>query len=284
MWDSSKSGVQTTMKRLLISIVLASAMFTVGAMAQSAKFTSVYDKTAQVVRSDACSSTVADFCDALGIGDNDSDEVATTMATIKVPQAKELLVGLSAQVSLWTSTIVKGKRGSYSRALASAEGGVDLYACNQSSGNCYRGEPGHVVLSQRTQELEAVLGGVIETCELELDVDLDALTASGSFDLSDCTVANEEIGLALTTMAAHHFNFVFPNLPQGEYEVVAKLSTSAAAESEWNCGDIYDPCVLEGEEDPSAEGQAYAFIGKHIMTIQEVRAVKGENGDPVIIE
>ena len=272
------------MRRLLIAFVLVSTMFSVSAMAQSAKFTAVYDKTAQFVRSDACSSTVANFCEALSISSNDSDEVATTMATIKVPQAKELLVGLSAQVSLFTSTIVKGKRGSYSRALASAEGGVDIYACNQTSGICYRGEPGHVVLSSRSQELSAVLGGVIETCELELDVNLDELTASGSFDLSNCTVANEEIGLALTTMAAHHFNFVFPNLPQGDYEVVAKLSTSAAAESEWDCGDIYDPCVLGEEEDPSATGQAYAFIGKHIMTIQEVRAVKGENGDPVIID
>lgn len=272
------------MKRLIISVVLASAMFSVGAMAQSAKFTAVWDKTAQVVRSDACSSTETGFCDNLGISDNDSDEVATTMAYIKVPQAKELLVGLSAQVSLWTSTIVKGKRGSYSRALAFAEGGVDLYACNQASDTCYRGEPGHVVLSNRTQELEAVLGGVIEECELELEVDLDTETASGSFDLSDCTVANEEIGLALTTMAAHHFNFVFPNLPQGDYEVVAKLSTSAAAESEWNCGEIYPECVLGDEEDPSATGQAYAFIGKHIMTVQEVRAVRGENGDPVVVD
>jgi hypothetical protein len=54
---------------------------------------------------------------------------------------------------------------------------------------------------------------------------------------------------------------------------VAKLLTSAAAESEWNCGEIYADCVLGDEEDPSAEGQAYAFIGKHIMTVQEVRAV-----------
>jgi len=269
------------MNRLLFAVLAASAFFSASAMAQSAKFTAVWNKSAEVVRSDACSSTVENFCDGLGIGSNDSDEVATTMATIKIPQAKELLVGLSAQVSLWTSTIVKGKRGSYSRALAFAEGGVDLYAClDEVDGPCYRGEPGHVVLSNRSQELEAVLGGVIENCELELAVDLNAETASGSFDLSDCTVANEEIGLALTTMAAHHFNFVFPNLPQGDYKVIAKLSTSAAAESEWNCGSIYDPCVLEGEEDPSATGQAYAFIGKHIMTVQEVRAVKDENGDP----
>lgn len=272
------------MKRLLVLVVLSSAMFSIGALAQSAKFTAVYDDSAEVVRSDACSSTVAGFCEALNIGSNDSDEVATTIATIKVPQAKELLVGLSAQVGLWTSTVVKGKRGSYSRALAFAEGGVDLYACNRASGNCYRGEPGHVVLSSRKQELEAVLGGVIQTCELELDVDLDELTASGSFNLMDCSVANEAIGLALTTLAAHHFNFVFPNLPQGDYDVVAKLSTSAAAESEWNCGDVYNPCVLEGEEDPSATGQAYAFIGKHIMTVQVVRAVKGENGDPIVID
>ena len=206
------------MNRVLLAAMAAAAFFSADAMAQSAKFTAVWDKTAQVVRSDACSSTVENYCANLGISDSDSDEVATTMAKIRIPQAKELLVGLSAQVTLFTSTEVKGKRGSYSRALASAEGGVDLSACLDAAGGpCYRGEPGHVVLSKRSQELEAVLAGVIETCELELEVDLDAETASGSFDLSDCTVANEEIGLALTTMAAHHFNFVFPNLPQGDY-------------------------------------------------------------------
>lgn len=269
------------MNRLLFAALAALTLFSATAMAQSAKFTAVWDDTAEFVRSDACSSTVTNYCAGLGISDHDSDEVATTMAKIRIPQAKELLVGLSAQVTLFTSTEVKGKRGSYSRALAEAEGGVDLYAClDEDDGKCFKGEPGHVVLSKRTQELEAILAGVIETCELELDVDVDALTASGSFDLSDCTVANEEIGLALTTMAAHHFNFVFPNMPQGDYNVIAKFSTSAAAESEWNCGDIYDPCVLGDEEDPSATGEAYAFIGKHIMTVQEVRAVKGENGDP----
>ena len=30
--------------------------------------------------------------------------------------------------------------------------------------------------------------------------------------------------------------------------------------------------------------RGHAFIGKHIMTVQEVRAVKGENGDPVVID
>ena len=268
---------------------MASAMFSVTAMAQSAKFTAVWDKSAEVVRSDACSSPIANYCSDLGIGSSDSDEVATTMATIRVPQAKELLVGLSAQVSLFTSTMVKGKRGSYSRALARAEGGVDLYACLDGVGPCYRGEPGHVVLSMREQELEAVLAGVIEECDLELDIDFDAETASGSWNLGDCTVADEVISLAITTMAAHHFNFVFPNLPQGDYDVVAKFSTSAAAESEANCDpslDWYDPADYPYCEagDGDATGEAYAFIGKHIMTVQEVRAVKGENGDPVVID
>ncbi len=268
------------MKRILISVVLASAMFSVGAMAQSAKFTAVYSDSAELIRSEACADAGTldgSYCTDLGLG-NTGEVVATTMATIKVPQSKELLVGVSAQVELFTETIVKGKKGTTSRALAMAEGGVELFACD---GVCYRGEPGRVVLSKRTQELEATLAGVIESCTVEVQVDPDTGTGSGSFDLDDCVVEDESIRLALTTMAAHHFNFVFPNLPQGEYAVIARFSVNSAAEAEVWCEEQHDFCVVA---DGGAGGGAYAVIGKYLMSVQEVRAVKDENGDPTIVD
>lgn len=263
------------MKRVLISIVLASALFSTGAMAQSAKFTAVYKDTVDstFVRSEACSSTEENYCEALGVTDSDSNEVLAGFATIKVPQSKELLVGLSAQVALFTSTTVKGKRGTYSKAVASAEGGVTLYAC--SDGTCYEGKPGYVLLSQRTQELEAILAGVIEDCDVDVVITSDPLAASGSFTLADCDVLDEMIGLGITTMAAHHFNFVFPNLPQGDYEIIAKFQTAASASSEAYC--YYDSEDLGcSDDDGSATGEAHAYIGKYMMTVQEVRAVKSE--------
>jgi hypothetical protein len=268
------------MKRLLICIVLASAMFSVTAMAQSAKFAAVWSDDPELIKSEACADagTLNDvYCDDLNLG-NTGEVTATTMATIKVPQSKELLVGISAQVELFTETIVKGKKGTTSRALAMAEGGVELFACNDV---CYRGEPGRVVLSKRTQELEATLAGVIESCIVDVEVVDDIATGSGSFNLGMCDVEDEAIRLALTTMAAHHFNFVFPNLPQGEYEVIARFSANSAAEAEVWCDEQYTYC---DPDDGGAGGAAYAVIGKYMMSIQEVRAVKDEGGDPTEVE
>ena len=152
-------GVLKTMKRLLTGVVLASAMFSVGAVAQSAKFAAVWTDGMKVIKSEACDSTEDNFCDAIT---NTGAQFGATLANIKVPQSKELLVGISAQVELFTQTIVKGRKGSYSKATAMAEGGVSLVACNWDSEVCYDGAPGYITLSKRQQELEAVLGGVIE--------------------------------------------------------------------------------------------------------------------------
>ena len=51
-----------------------------------------------------------------------------TLATIKVPQDKELLVGLSAEIGLYTDTTVKGKEGGAAKALAGAAGHVIVAA------------------------------------------------------------------------------------------------------------------------------------------------------------
>jgi hypothetical protein len=268
------------MKRFLISIILASAMFSVTAMAQSAKFAAVWTDGGTVVESTACASTEAEFCDGLDAFDTD---LGVTVAKIHVPQAKELLVGISAQVGLFTYTQVKGKKGSSSTAIAAAAGGVLPLACNGD--DCYVGEPGFIVLDARSQELSAVLGGIIEECVVDVQVDPDTGTGSGIFNLGDCTVAQEEISLALSTLSANHFNFVFPDLPQGEYSVIALFFTQAEAAAWAFCPDDSPYCV-DGDGDASA--LSHAFIGKTMMTVQEVRAVKGSLGgmdfDPIDID
>jgi hypothetical protein len=269
-------------KKITYAIAVAGLASVAGsAWAQSAKFTAVYSDSAELIRSEACDETGLgdNYCSELNLG-NTGEVVATRMATIKVPNDKELLVGLSAQVELFTETLVKGKKGTTSNALVMAEGGVELFACNDDD-VCYRGEPGRVVLSRRIQELEATLGGVIESCTVAVQVDPDTGTGSGTFDLDDCVVEDESIRLALTTMAAHHFNFVFPNMPQGDYEVIARFSANSTAVTEVWCDEIHDYCE---EADGGAGGSAYAVIGKYLMSVQQVHAVKDENGDPVIVE
>jgi hypothetical protein len=248
------------------------------AMAQSAKFAAVWTDGGTVVESTACASTVADFCGALSSFDTD---LGITLTQIHVPQAKELLVGVSAQVGLFTATRVKGKKGSNSVAIAAAGGGVLPLACNHATGDCVVGEPGFVVLDARAQALEATLAGIIEDCTVDVQVDPDTGTGSGTFDLDDCTVAQEEIGLAIATLSANHFNFVFPDLDQGNYSVIGMFFTAAQAAA-WASCPVTSPYCDEGDGDASA--LSHAFIGKTMLTVQEVRAVKGSLGGMDFIE
>lgn len=268
------------MKRLLISILLISVVFSATAIAQSSKFAAVWSENPIALAVTACDSTESLFCGGL----SDFDETAGyTMANIRVPQSKELLVGISAQVGLFTSTEVKGKRGSYSYAMAAAGGSVVPYACNIDTLVCTPGAPGTVVLDARIQELEAVLGGIIEECTfaVSLPVVNDFATGTATFNLGDCEVAQEEIGLALSTLSASHFNFVFPDLDQGDYAIVAYFVTAAGAEALANCPAESEYC-LEG--DGAAYAISHAFIGKTMMTVQTVRAVKNELGAMEIVE
>lgn len=262
------------MKRLLICAAALATAFAGSAMAQSAKFTAVYTDGGEVVGSKACDATAGydTFCDEI---ENTGADFGYTLANIRVPNAKELLIGLSAQVELFTETRVKGKKGSSSTAIAMAEGGVSIMACNVDTEDCYEAKPGYITLSSRTQELDAVLGGIIETCTFDVDLEVEDDTASGSatWDLDDCTVKDEEIGLALTTLAAHHFNFVVPDLPQGDYAVMAMFDTDASATATATCATYATFC---DEGDGNAAASSHAFIGKTMMTIQTVRAVKGD--------
>ena len=277
------------MKRLLILIGMITIFAAGNALAQSSKFAAVWSENPVAVQSTACAST-EDVCGDLSFFD---ENAGYTMANIRVPQSKELLVGLSAQVGLFTSTEVKGKRGSYSRALAAAGGSVVLFACNLDTNDCAMGKPGSVILDARIQEMDAILAGVIDECTFDVSLDVDpgdledpyddVATGDATWDLSDCEVAQESISLALSTLSANHFNFVFPDLDQGDYAVVAYFITAAYAEAMAACGDpeLYPHC-LPGDGDATAI--SHAFIGKTMLTAQEVRAVKGELNPMEIVE
>ena len=269
------------MKRSKILLALISMGFAVSASASpSAKFAAVYGDSGPYVVSQI---TVEGTADASDFDENDG----YTFARIKVPQGKELLVGVSAEVGLTTDTSIKGKNGGAAKAIAGAKGVVIVVA--HRIGDCAPGDgdtcgavaaPGDVTLNSRVQTLNATLGGVIESCT---DGDLD-----GTIDIStDCVVTDEEIGLVLETVSANHFNFVLPNLDQGEYNITAYFTTRADAAIDIDeCtvgGDVDDGC-LGGDGEVSARAFAKAFIGKYMVTVQQVRAVKGSILDIDIIE
>jgi hypothetical protein len=211
-----------------------------------------------------------------------------TLATIKVPQDKELLVGVSAEIGLGTYGEIKGKNGGSAKAIADAEAYVTVFAIPKAGGDIATAAPGKIILSKRVQELSATLGGVIQECtdgDTNFDGTADTIP-DGTIDIAtECVVTDEEIGLLQDTTAAHHFNFVLPDMPQGEYDIKAVFSTGARAEvnicdsAQDYCGDIYD---AQGTVTASAE--AKAIINKTMVTVQQVRATKGGIIDADIVE
>ena len=242
------------MKRFLICIVLASAMFSITAMAQSAKFAATYNDSRFSVVSIIDSASQPNDCNL-----NDG----YTYATIKVPQDKELLVGVSSEVLLITNTSIKGKAGGQARALAYAGADVTVGACPVEGGDCKVAAPGSVILADRFQILEGTLGGVLTNCT-------DS-NGDGDIDLNDCVLEDEEISLIIDSLTSHHFNFVLPNMDQGDYDIKAFFGTEA-------CNQI------SSDGDAEAFAFAVAAIGKSMVTVQQVRATKNGIIDANIIE
>ena len=255
------------MKRFLIIFALASMVFAGSVNAgPSAKFAAVYGNDGPYVVS------VAVIEDATEDSVDSASNSGYTFARIKVPQQKELLIGLSAEIGLTTNTSIKGKNGGTARAIADAGAYVEICALHTGTSEVEAcAMPGPVTLSRRVQELNATLGGVMESCE--------DLNGDGVIDVkTECEVSDEEIGLMQDTLASHHFNFVLPDMDQGEYDITAYFMTSADVEV-----DISEISVMEGGE-VSGSAFANAFIGSYMMTVQQVRAVKGSILDIDIIE
>ncbi len=256
------------MKRISIFLALSSVLIAAGVYAgPSAKFAATYGNDGPYLVSMA----VIDGAD-VDTGPVFEEKLGFTFATIKVPQDKELLVGVSAEVGLTTDTSIKGKNGGTARALAGAAAGTMIFACPVEGGACTDvALPGPVILSSRIQVLSATLGGVIESCE--------DLNGDGTIDVkTECEVSDEEIGLMLDTLASHHFNFVLPNMDQGEYNIVAVFGTAAIAQVD------IDEASIDAGGSVTASAFAQAFIGNYMVTVQQVRAAKGGIIDVDIIE
>lgn len=279
---------------LMAAGALASASTLAGGV-PSAKFAATYtDEASLSVDAFATCSTTGGLKASCH---DDATDRGHTLAIIKVPQDKELLVGVSAEIGLSTFGAIKGKNGGSGTAVADAEAAVTIHACplgtdGAISGDCEMAAPGPIKLSKRVQELSAKLGGVIEECTFTA---VDPSIGDTTINIAnDCTVNDEEIALLLDTTAAHHFNFVLPNMDQGEYELTAVFTTAASA-------NVYlcDPQAYDFDDDSSddytTEGcdtagevagtaQAASVINKSMVTVQTVRAAKGGIVDAELID
>lgn len=170
-------------------------------------------------------------------------------AAIKLPEQKDLYMGVSLVTSLFTQTLVKSKGGQKDESTAEVKVEV-LVVVDPDPALAPESQrvaaPGPVVFDRRMQHLMAKFGGVLDCADQNGD---------GVITFDECILTDEELNLILDTEAAHHFNFVLDDIGVGEHivQVYARLSRSPS-------------------NDPKAS--ASAFVGKGSLTIEEVRLAK----------
>jgi hypothetical protein len=192
-----------------------------------------------------------------------ADYFVTVMsAPMKVSNSQSLFVSPSLVTGLYTNTTTKTHTGSTS--TATAEGGVymravltdsggnivqiadpvaictnDILGCHQTAGGVYG-----VVLDARVQTLTQTISDCV------VNVVVGGVSGSGTcaFDLTT--------QLILNTTSAHTFNFIFPNVGVGDYNVAVQVAVDANA-------------TVSG----SATAVGGAAFGLGSMTVESVRLV-----------
>ena len=251
------------MKRVLLATAATSVLLAGSAMAQSAKFTAAWEDNKVTL-------------DEFNINYTPTGDTSVTatelMGTIHVPSQKELLIGVSGVANIVTFTEAKGRNGGFS-STAEAEGTIDLEVRVVPEGAdpmCGTGPadsvaaPGALTLASRKQTL---------TVTVDLDVvdagECEAIDGDGTLQEDECLAAlldiegDVTVALGLDTTAAHHFNFVSPDLSSGTYDVYACFSGDA------------DGMVTE-EEAGDNKVHAYVAVMQRMLTVQQVRAVQGD--------
>jgi hypothetical protein len=169
--------------------------------------------------------------------------------TIKTANQKDLFVGASLEVGLFTLTQAKSKNLQTDTSLAEADVQVRVLVDGVEA------EPGPVVFGRRSQTLSATLEGAIAGC-LTLVTNLDG---SVSIVVDPDCVTPETIQLILDTLDAASFNFVAIDVPVGVHtvSVQARIQTTTSVES--------------------GTATAEAVVGKGTMTVESVRLIKDPN-------
>lgn len=218
------------------------------------------------------------------------DPVLTTM--IQVPQQKELVFDVALQCGLYTDTLVRSKGGQKDTSIA--EAGIDvrvkLQKVNQDGtlGAEFFAYPDLVTYAKRAQTLMAKFQGIFQQCEEYatvidpytgeprqeciaysadtcLDVSEIDTDGDGAFDDYQTTVDMgcldyEEVQLVQDTINANAFNFVSPNLEQGEYKVTVEAEISSSTDF------------------TNGGAAAKGLVGLGSMVVDEVRFIKGDAG------
>jgi hypothetical protein len=168
---------------------------------------------------------------------------------IKTSAQKDLFVGASLEVGLFTRTLTRSKLmvtdSSTARAIVQVRVMIDGKPA----------EPGPVVYGRRSQTLNTTLEGAISSC-LTIVTNTDG---TQSIVLNPDCVTPEAVELILETMDAASFNFIAPNVPVGTHtvSVQARVDTTGSADQ--------------------GQYEALATVGKGSMTVESVRLIRADN-------
>ena len=195
----------------------------------------------------------------------DSDWSIILTQNIKMPNQKDLFIGVSLETGLYTRTLVKSKRNyegdpdwdtSTAHANVMVRVGVDGNYATVSKGVAQ--EPGvafprEVTFNEREQTLSAKFMGIF-TGECLI---VDPITHAVSINYT--CLEPEELDLILNTLSANSFNFVVADLTPGNHVITveAKIIANGAAD--------------EGNY------EAMAMVGQGSVVIETVRMVKAED-------
>ncbi len=151
---------------------------------------------------------------------------------------RSLFIDMSLECGLLTQTTVKSKGGTKDTSTANAAVMVRVLVDGKVAA------PGEVTYCQRTQELSATFGGILQSCT-------DA-NADGIILASECEFLDEALSLLLSTMNDGSFNFLTDNLASGVHTVEVQAKIFSATTSQ------------------AGSAQARGFIGKgSVLTTSE---------------
>lgn len=258
------------MKRSLLSLIVVMVVCLVGASVLAAGLPA--SKAGARTTRDA--TTVLD-CEAM-VGDVAAGCGAwkTLLGfTIKAPGTnKEFIAGGSLVTNLLTLNKTASKGGS--KSTTTADAGIKVRVVMDpetpnAGANGTEAEPGEVIYNRRMVELSATLEGQIAACLTLADTNGDGIPDEIQLD-EEC-VQPEVIELLMETESAHHFNFVFTDVPVGVHRLEMQVSAQALATENQACTDL-DP------EDPDLDcaAQATAFIRQASFTVEQVQFVKDD--------
>lgn len=174
------------------------------------------------------------------------------MATLKVPEGKEILMGVSSEIGIHLITEAKGGR----KDVGDVESNFSSTAKAQ----------GDVDVTLSLEQADGTTCGIAPSNSVTLKSEMRELTVSGGGDMSMLTDEEFWINVKIETdsIGAHHFEFLGVDCDGGDYTLTATFDLTAITEASG-----YD-----------SSATATVTLWDRMITMQELRAVKGSIVDP----